>query len=280
MTRSGRFSVIVPSYKMGKFIGAALKSVGAQTCTEWEIIIVDDCGPEDGTEGIIKSFAAKYPQNRIEFIRHEKNTGVSGARNTAIRAAQGEFLAFLDPDDMWKPTYLHRVMEAFEASAELDVLATAVESFRETEAGEISDRVMMTGWQIDRFPYSLVVGNFIQPSAVVVKSEALQVVGEFDETPELQHIEDYDLWIRLTQAGKKFQFINECLVRYRKHESAATSNTLQMHLLLERLTAKHTSFFMASNTIMTRHALNRIDRITESLKNPLKGICRIFLGRF
>lgn len=265
---------------MGKFIGAALESVGAQTCTEWEIIVVDDCGPEDGTEEIVKSFATKYPQNRIEFIRHEKNTGVSGARNTAIRASQGEFLAFLDPDDMWKPTYLHRVMEAFEASAEVDVVASAVEIFRGTEVGKTIGKALQKKWQIEKFPYSLVVGNFIQPSAVVVRIEAMKIVGYFDETPELQHIEDYDLWIRLTQADKKFQFINECLVRYRKHENAATSNTLQMHHLLERLTAKHTSFFIASNTIMTRHVLNRINRVTESLRNPIKGICRLFLGRF
>lgn len=61
------FSVIIPSYKMGKFIGAALDSVGAQTCADWEVIVVEDCGPEDGTETIVKDFAAQHPQHGAPF---------------------------------------------------------------------------------------------------------------------------------------------------------------------------------------------------------------------
>ena len=216
----------------------------------------------------------------MEFIRHKKNTGVSGARNTAIRAARGEFLAFLDPDDLWKPTYLQRISDGFATSPDVDVMVTAVESFRETKNGESIDHVLLKKWQIARFPYSLAVGNFMQPSSVVMRVDAFQLVGDFDETPELQHIEDYDLWIRLAQAGKKFRFITECLVRYRKHESAATSDTLRMQQLLERIVAKHSSFFITSNTIMTRQALNRIDRTNESLMNPLKGMYRWLQGRF
>ena len=69
-------SIIIPSYKMGRYIGEALESVGKQTYENWEVIAVDDCGPEDGTKEIIESFAACHPQHRIEFIRHQKNGGV------------------------------------------------------------------------------------------------------------------------------------------------------------------------------------------------------------
>ena len=63
-------SIIIPCYKMGKYIGEALESVGNQTYAHWEVIAVDDCGPEDGTKEIIESFAECHPQHRIEFIRH------------------------------------------------------------------------------------------------------------------------------------------------------------------------------------------------------------------
>ena len=97
------FSIIIPAYKMGRFIGEALASVGVQSCRDWEVIVVEDCGPEDGTEAIVRDFAKAHPNHRVEFIRHERNTGVSGARNTAIAAARGDFLAFLDPDNYWLP---------------------------------------------------------------------------------------------------------------------------------------------------------------------------------
>jgi glycosyltransferase involved in cell wall biosynthesis len=77
-------SVIIPAYKMGQFIGEALDSVGAQTYPYWEVIVVDDAGPEDGTRAAVKAFAAKHPEHRIDYIRHETNQGVSAVRNTAF----------------------------------------------------------------------------------------------------------------------------------------------------------------------------------------------------
>jgi glycosyltransferase involved in cell wall biosynthesis len=80
--------VILPCYKTGQFIGEALESVGVQTYTNWEVIAVDDCGPEDGTRGAVEAFAAKFPDHRILYHRHKLNAGVSAARNTGIRAAR------------------------------------------------------------------------------------------------------------------------------------------------------------------------------------------------
>ena len=86
-------SVIMPCYKMGRFIGEALESVGKQTYTNWEVIAVDDCGPEDGTREALEFFAKQFPNNQIIYHRHEKNGGVSAARNMAIELSRGQYLA-------------------------------------------------------------------------------------------------------------------------------------------------------------------------------------------
>lgn len=269
------FSAIIPAYKMGAFIGAALESIGAQTEESWEVIVVDDCAPDDGTAGIVADFARRFPDHRVEFIRHEVNTGVSGARNTAIAAAQGDFLAFLDPDDLWMPTYLARVSEVF-ANGGADVVGTPPEAFYGEEHNHYVDRILFEPWQLGQFPASLAVGNFLQPSSTVVRRSAVQELGGFDTDPRIQHIEDYDLWIRLCKAGCKFRFINENLTRYRKHEAAATSNEQRMRELHEYLAAKHHGFFVSSQSQIIRLLMRDTRRIKEGLRSPLRSL----LGKF
>ena len=92
-TKKPLVSVIIPCYKTGRFIGEALESVGKQSYLNWEVLAVDDCGPEDGTREAVKAFAANHPDQRVEYIRHDCNRGVSAARNTGIRAARGSVVA-------------------------------------------------------------------------------------------------------------------------------------------------------------------------------------------
>jgi glycosyltransferase involved in cell wall biosynthesis len=273
------FSVIIPAYKMGRFIGEALESVGAQTCGDWEVIVVDDCGPEDGTEAIVKGFSNTYSNHRIDFIRHEKNTGVSGARNTAMAAAKGEWIAFLDPDDLWLPTYIARMAEKISGDTDTCAISSPVEAFYERAGGEFIDPLRFEGWQINRFPASLAIGNFLQPSSTVVRRSVMNELGGFDTDPDMQHIEDYDLWIRLAQRGHKFSFINENLTRYRKHPAAATSNTPRMAELHEHLARKHSAFFISSQSQFIRLLLAENTRMKRNLKNPVGTILRRILGK-
>lgn len=111
-------SVIVPSFKMGQFIGEALESVGAQTYRNWEVIVVDDAGPEDGTRATVVAFAANHPDHRVEYIRHEANRGVSVSRKTAFEASRGEFIAFLDADDRFMPEKLQEHVSSLESHPE------------------------------------------------------------------------------------------------------------------------------------------------------------------
>lgn len=273
-------SAILPCYKMAEFVGYALESIGIQTHDAWEAIIVDDCGPEDGTKDIVAKFSERFPDHRIEFIRHEKNTGVSGARNTAIEHAKGEYIAFLDPDDLWMPGYLERIAKEFSLHDDVDVITTPPEAFQFKDGREIVDPLSFTEeWQIGKFPASLATGNFLQPSSTVVRRSVLVSLGGFDTTPELQHIEDYDLWIRLAENGHGFHFVNENLTRYRKHPSAATSNKQMMARLHERLSRKHSDFFISSQAVMISALIGRLERTREAIRNPLAFALRRLTGR-
>jgi len=96
-------SVIMPSYNTAKFIGESIKSVLAQTYTNWELIIVDDCSTDD-TDRVV----AEFTDPRIRYLKNEKNSGAAVSRNYALREARGKWIAFLDSDDLWLPEKLEK----------------------------------------------------------------------------------------------------------------------------------------------------------------------------
>ncbi len=233
-------SIIMPAYKVGAFIGEALHSVATQTHVEWEVIVVDDHAPDDGTRGTVEAFAKEHPQ-RVEFIRHERNQGVSAARNTAIDAAQGEFVAFLDPDDLWAPQHLKCAIERFEQDPTLDVCTGPVINFRNGAPGAYRKAKFIAPWKVEHFPHSLAIHNFIQPSATVARRSKLNSAGGFDTGLVIS--EDHDLWIRLVLAGKRFAFLKEATTGYRKHASSATADQQGTKAWDQRIRARHEAFF-------------------------------------
>ena len=97
-------SIIMPSYNTGRFIAESIKSVLAQTYPDWELIIVDDCST-DNTDEVVQPF---LPDERIKYFKNEKNSGAALTRNKAMREANGEWVAFLDSDDLWEPEKLEK----------------------------------------------------------------------------------------------------------------------------------------------------------------------------
>lgn len=97
-------SIIMPSYNTGKFIEQTIKSVLAQTYTNWELILVDDCST-DNTDDVVAAF---LNDTRIHYIKNEKNSGAAVSRNRALREAKGKWIAFLDSDDLWMPGKLEK----------------------------------------------------------------------------------------------------------------------------------------------------------------------------
>ncbi len=115
-------SVIIPTYNREKFLSYALESVKNQTYKNWELIIVDD-GSTDNTEEICRSFA-KTVEQPVKYI-YQENQGVAGARNTGLKSAKGEFIAFLDSDDRWYPWHLKKCLNILTLKPDIDFIFAA-----------------------------------------------------------------------------------------------------------------------------------------------------------
>lgn len=105
MQNFGLVSIITPTYNCGRFIAETIRSVQAQTHTDWEMIIVDDCS-SDNTKAVVEQFSAN--DNRIKYYCLPTNSGAAVARNTALKMAKGHWIAFLDSDDLWTPDKLEK----------------------------------------------------------------------------------------------------------------------------------------------------------------------------
>jgi len=183
-------SVIIPTYNRAHLVGRAIRSVLNQTFQDFEIIVVDD-GSTDNTEEVVKSFN----DPRIRYIRHEQNRGGSAARNTGIRAASGEYIAFLDSDDEWLPEKLARQVQLLRASDEtVGLVYTRVCYFDSTGKRHPGPVPKARGYVWQALLEENVIGT---ASSVIVRKACFDRVGLFDERfPARQ---DREMWVRISQ---------------------------------------------------------------------------------
>ncbi|HUT53321.1 MAG TPA: glycosyltransferase [bacterium] len=199
-----RFSVVIPVYNSGRWVAEAVESALGQGRDDVEVIVVDD-GSTDDTPAVLARFAG-----RARVIRQE-NGGVSVARNRGIGEARGEWIAFLDADDRFRPGHLDRLDRA--ASAHPDAgLIYADAMLIDGEGREIKPKTARDPGP-DPFT-SLLLRNVITTSATAVRAGCLNQVGAF--YPVLKGPEDWDLWLRLA-ARFTVARIPEISVDYRKH---------------------------------------------------------------
>jgi glycosyltransferase involved in cell wall biosynthesis len=176
-------SVIIPTFNSAALVTQAVDSALAQTAPPAEIIVIDDGSPDD-TRQRLSAYGG-----RIIYL-YQSNQGVAAARNLGLRRATGQFVAFLDADDLWHPRKLELQLAALIAQPDLALLGTA-----RCDPVEISREVIGAG-VATRIPWrDLAVKNYLVASSVIVRRSALEQVGEFDTS--LQGPEDYDLWLRI-----------------------------------------------------------------------------------
>lgn len=212
-----KVSVIIPTYNRAELLKQAIASVLAQTYGDFELIIVDD-GSTDDTKSVVESIG----DNRIKYI-WQTNQQRCVARNAGIAAAEGEYLAFLDSDDLWLPKKLELQLAAIEQCP---------------DAGASHGRCMRMGPNLEFLhPQELLVSdtevrccdvhktllvrNYFASQGVVVRRSLVEKTGGFD--PALPHGEDWDMWIRLS-ALTPFCLVNEPVGIYRVHPGCRTSN--------------------------------------------------------
>lgn len=226
-------SVIIPVYNGEDLILEALMSVKAQTYSNWEIIVVEDAS-KDRTEKIVQEFANSAIDHQVKYIRHETNQGLSITRNTGINQAQGEYIALLDHDDLWKETHLETAVSKLES--ELGDLAYCTVQMFEDGTNKLLKLWGPEKEDVENFPSSLFARNYIQPSAVVIRKSIIDKVGVFD--PNFSSTQDIDYWLRVAAAGYKFVYVSGIHSLYRKKsKTAMTSNIpriLEEHTLVLR----------------------------------------------
>jgi len=227
-------SVLVPSFKSGQFIGEALESVGAQTYPHWEVIIVDDAGPEDGTRATVEAFAAKHHDHRVEYIRHETNQGVSVARRTAFEAARGEYIAFLDADDAFLSEKLAKHLAVLGKNPDAVLVHGPVVEVGDWPRGEQGPatwfRPSNQSMRYDARRYDLASRNHICNSTVVARRSAMRA-EDFAHRMYFQ-FEDAFLWLGLADRGE-FCYEDEALTAYRYHAGSFTASAIAGRGLVE-----------------------------------------------
>ncbi|ROR03221.1 glycosyltransferase family 2 protein [Desulfosoma caldarium] len=179
-------SVIIPTRNRAAMVRQAVESVLAQKDASLEVIVVDD-GSTDDTAHVLTAYSA-----RIQVIRREHSGGVSAARNAGIVASRGEWIAFLDSDDMWLPQKVSAQLEYFRTYTGMRICQTEeIWIHRGRRRNPKKYHTKPSGWCFER----LLERCLVSPSAVMMHRSLLEEVGLFDES--LPACEDYDMWLRI-----------------------------------------------------------------------------------
>ena len=204
-------SIIMPTYKCGRFIAESIQSVQAQTYQNWELIIVDDCS-NDGTVATVLGF--KKEDDRISLYQNTSNSGAAVSRNTALRKAKGRWIAFLDSDDLWEPTKLEKQVRFMEENGY---------AFSYTEYQEMDSEGALTGVVISGPKHVTKRGmyNFCWPGCLTVMYDA-SVVGLI-QIEDIKKNNDYAMWLKVCKKADCY-LLPEVLARYRRGRSGSVSS--------------------------------------------------------
>lgn len=202
-------SVIIPTFQRCDMVGDAVRSVLDQGYWDWEALIIDD-GSTDGTRDVIETF----DDPRIRYL-YQENRGLARTRNRGIQAARGEFIAFLDSDDLFLPNKLQLQVAALRAQPQLSLVAGG---YIEVDATLRPMREQRPWIETPALHYSdWLVSCPFPPSVPLIKRICLERAGLFDEG--MQRIEDWDLWLRLAFLGCRMDWLHEPVSCYRYHSS-------------------------------------------------------------
>lgn len=198
-------SVIIPVFNGEKFIAEAIDSVLAQTYKADEIIVIDD-GSSDRSAEIIMSYASQ-----VKYI-YQANSGVSAARNNAIKLAQGEYIAFLDHDDVYLPDKLENAVKQFMANRHADIIAGTWKYFIANQS--LMHEATQKQLNVNAETAGILLGSYL------FKHNVFTRIGLFDE--KLHYAEDIDLIMRANNAGMITIKSNHLGLLYRYHDTNST----------------------------------------------------------
>ena len=203
-------SVIIPTYNQAMFLADAIESAIAQTYQNHEIIVVND-GSTDNTEVV----AQRY-NDKIRYL-YQKNQGLAGARNTGIMAARGEYIALLDSDDIWDPSFLTTMIDLVHTTPGAAVYYCGIRYMNEAKQNLPQSGGLDKYSEKDIY-HQILRSNFLIPSTIVINRKVVIAENLFDVS--FRRLQDWELWIRLLKSGYQFVGLkDQYLVRYRVHDS-------------------------------------------------------------
>jgi len=212
-----KISIIIPTYNSSLFLKRTIQSVLAQTFTDWELLIVDDCST-DNTVDLVNEFVNK--DSRIKLFKTAQNSGgPAHPKNIGFKNSQGEFIAYLDHDDEWLPSKLEEQMNVFLNSEKKNLGLVSCGAYLINDTGKCFS-VFIPQKKKNLFPEILLRNPIYSNSGVLVKREVIETVGERDET--MKYSEDWEMWIRIFKAGYAIDYIYKPLFRYHFHKENST----------------------------------------------------------
>ena len=204
----GLVSIIMPSYNTAPYINETIQSVLDQTYENWELIIVDDCST-DNTEEVL----SEIHDERIRFFKNEKNGGAAVSRNKALREAKGQWIAYLDSDDLWMPEKLEKQIAFMEKSSC---------SFSYTNYEEIDVDGNKTGVKVTGPKKVTKIGmfNYCWPGCLTVMFDASKI--GLIQIEDIKKNNDYAMWLKVCKKADCY-LLDECLGQYRKGRAGSVS---------------------------------------------------------
>ena len=265
-------SIIIPTYNYGEFIADALHSVEVQTMTDLECIVIDDASMDD-TASVVGSFADRDP--RFRYIRLDRNSGVSAARDRGFKEAQGEFIQMLDADDVIAPRKLELQVAFLKEHQDTDLVYSNFVPFKDRpdlgRKGEYraDEQLSGSGQHIIR---RLLRGNIFRLNTVLFRSSVLDHIGGF--LTGFRYAEDWDFWLRIASQGHHFQFFDvpDAISGVRRNPRSLSSDLQSMskHYLpvLQNLWNRGRLSVRNRVELVLRYALFLLDR-TVLRKGPV-----------
>lgn len=255
-TRTPRCSVVMPVHNAAPFVGAAVESVLRQTIGDFELLVVDDRS-SDGSESIVRNIG----DARI-LLLPSAGAGVAAARNTALKAARGSYVAFLDADDLWLPEHLHLHLDHLENRPEVDLTFSSVQWIE--ESGQPLGRPVSS--HPGRFSYEELLLEYlpVTTSGWAARRAALEQAGWFDES--LAAGSDHDLCLRVALLrSRNVEGLERPQVVYRRRAGQITSDRARKVVAWGQLAEKHARLTARATPGKLRQATARLRRALAAL---------------
>lgn len=261
---SPRVSILMPVYNVAPYLREAMDSILAQTFQNFELIVLDDCSPDNSAE-----ILDTYTDERIVRYRGEKNMGLSNVLNVGMAMARGEFIARMDSDDISTPERLATQVAYLDAHPEVDLCSCGMELFGAKQ------EIWVRETNVEDVKITALFHSPILHASSMWRREAFERVG-LRFLQEMVPAEDYDMWTRAMASGLRLVNIPEVMYHYRIHPSQATTQTDKTAKKDREVKANYLRMLyptedMSTVNLLPAQSASDLERIKQSVAHLLEA---------